>query len=220
MLASLSPVPREFHRYPTEAQTLIDRRALTLIELIIVLTIIGVLTSLLLPAVQSVRERARETVCKNNLHQMLIAFERYSELQKKLPAPSTPGVVGGWQFDLMPFLEQSAYSDAARTGVQTSNASPSELVRLPIFTCPVRGALTPNNIQGFEIAHYVFAADASRKTAFFADAPMTLASPWVECPEVTYDDLLRSAGPHHGGLYFAPIFQGVNLMVNGEVLRD
>ncbi|TWU10349.1 hypothetical protein Pla52o_57230 [Novipirellula galeiformis] len=98
LLASLSPVPRDFYR-STHRQTVAMpiRNAASLIETLIVLGIIGVLVSLLLPAVQSARERAREAVCKNNLHQIKLALANYHSTHKKsaIPGRKTPGVVGG-----------------------------------------------------------------------------------------------------------------------------
>jgi prepilin-type N-terminal cleavage/methylation domain-containing protein len=48
--------------------TFMNRRAVTLVELLVVLVILAGLVGLLLPAVQAAREKAREAVCKNNLH--------------------------------------------------------------------------------------------------------------------------------------------------------
>ena len=66
------------------------RTGFTLVELLVVITIIGVLIALLLPAVQAAREAARQTQCVNHLKQIGLGAHNFENVFKRFP----PGYLG------------------------------------------------------------------------------------------------------------------------------
>jgi prepilin-type N-terminal cleavage/methylation domain-containing protein len=94
-----------------------SRNALTLVELLVVVAIIGILVALLLPAVHGARESARRISCSNNLRQTGLALHNYHGALRSLPPgclqwrpwrgdPSLKNFA--WSALILPYLEQSA----------------------------------------------------------------------------------------------------------------
>ena len=100
----------------------------TLVELLVVISIVGGLIALLLPAVQQAREAARRMSCTNNLKQLGLAVQSYHSARSRLPSgyESTPTSNGsvpagvlidsqtwdagpgwGWGAQLLDYVEQS-----------------------------------------------------------------------------------------------------------------
>jgi prepilin-type N-terminal cleavage/methylation domain-containing protein len=90
-------------------------RGFTLVELLVVITIIGILIALLLPAVQTAREAARRLQCANNLKQLGLAICTYENANGLLPPGGLPAPAGGyghsWMAAILPYLEQNAIFD-------------------------------------------------------------------------------------------------------------
>lgn len=75
-----------------------QRKAFTLIELLVVIAIIALLMGILMPALQRVKEMARQQTCASRVRQQLLASIMYAEENNgKLALPSTPGA---WLHDL------------------------------------------------------------------------------------------------------------------------
>src|SRR5262245_16393385 len=70
------------------------KRGFTLVELLVAITIVGVLAGLLLPAIQAAREAARRAQCSNNLKQIGIALQSYHSAHRSCPAGYVSAVDG------------------------------------------------------------------------------------------------------------------------------
>jgi prepilin-type N-terminal cleavage/methylation domain-containing protein/prepilin-type processing-associated H-X9-DG protein len=82
----------------------------TLVELLVVITIIGILIALLLPAVQAAREAARRMQCGNNLKQLALAVHGYEASRNVFPPGWIEDAAGdnlfGWGAFVLPFVDQ------------------------------------------------------------------------------------------------------------------
>ena len=149
---SLRPVKRDDQRSYT-ADSRPQRRPIgfTLVELLVVIAIIGILVTLLLPAVNAAREAARRSQCANNLRQFGIALHNYHSTFDTFPAGVTMNVTdhmwGVSMFvSLMAFYEDVAMfeqfakdaSGAQMAADQWVHAHRDDLALIPLslFQCP------------------------------------------------------------------------------------
>jgi prepilin-type N-terminal cleavage/methylation domain-containing protein/prepilin-type processing-associated H-X9-DG protein len=116
-------------------------RGFTLIELLVVIAIIGVLISLLLPAVQSAREAARRAQCTNNLKQIGLAAHNYMSTYEVLPMGCA--IAGGYSSGglfppLLQFMEQLPLYNAMNFSTNMYTPSNATLSATGVSTlwCP------------------------------------------------------------------------------------
>jgi prepilin-type N-terminal cleavage/methylation domain-containing protein len=138
-----------------------DGAGFTLVELLVVIAIIGMLTALLLPAVQAARESTRRTQCTNNVRQMAEGFLNHESAHGHFPTggwgyeyvgePDSgfgPDQPGSWAYNLLAFIEQPALRQAG-AGIADIDARQEQVKRvvtnpLSIWHCPSK-----RTVQGY-----------------------------------------------------------------------
>ena len=118
------------------------RRALTIVELLVVIVVIALLTAILLPAIGAARESSRRTQCVSRLRQIGIALHNHHSAKRWLPPgwQRSPGNESGygWGVHILPFLdERQVYEDVnVRRPVDCSSNAAARGIHLAEFTCP------------------------------------------------------------------------------------
>lgn len=129
------------------------RSAFTLVELLVVITIIGILMSLVLPAVQTSREAARRISCQNNLHNLGLAVQNYQANNSDMLPPSamiSPEGEGifleldlrsgnslSWVVTILPFLElDTVYNKFDLNKTAFEQSLDPQVLQPPVLLCP------------------------------------------------------------------------------------
>ncbi len=144
----------------------------TLVELLVVITIIGILIGLLLPAVQSAREAARALQCKNNLKQLSLGLLHYESANSSFPPAvqysgsenpaTTRDVRPNWVILILPYIEQPALFDSINQNKFISDPENRAVraTQLPILLCPT---------------------DANRRVPYNGQYYTADTGPWARC---------------------------------------
>src|SRR5262245_25780958 len=119
---------------------------LPLVELLVVSVIIGVLLSLMIPALQSARESSRRTTCLNNLHQIGVGLTSYESANGRWPPgkkwsgpPTRPtSFEMAWSSFLLGYIEQQTLRDAINYKVRFTDPinMPATTQVIPTYLCP------------------------------------------------------------------------------------
>ena len=138
----------------------------TIVELLVSISILGLLIALLMPAVQSTRESARKATCHNHLHQFGLAIHAFEATHKEYPRAAGPAkphqkivmsnqsvnfgdALFGYSthaqllshLDLAPIANQLDFQQWARSADDARTSPAQDIARtIPVFQCPSEGA--------------------------------------------------------------------------------
>jgi prepilin-type N-terminal cleavage/methylation domain-containing protein/prepilin-type processing-associated H-X9-DG protein len=116
------------------------RYGFTLVELLVVITIIGMLMALLLPAVQSAREAGRRATCQNNEKQISLAMQSFESVHKNFPGvvnnyrtaqTGTTNYTVSWFPMLFSYIDMAGAEEMWKTGTGYMNPMLSKLLICP-----------------------------------------------------------------------------------------
>ncbi|QDU57253.1 DUF1559 domain-containing protein [Aeoliella mucimassa] len=205
-------------------------RGFTLVELLVVIAIVGLLISLLLPAVQNSREAVRRNACMNNLKQLALALHHYESAQRCLPSgyqsnslaspppatrdPNTWDAPPGWGWTalLLEHLEQGSLAERIDFNKPVWELKHASLVdtRIALLQCP--SSTGPR--EAFDLVDQ-------------AGAPLTIAG---HTPRLGRSDYVAShgqescwgeCGSQATGLVFTDIYKGLTrtITIDGNASR-
>ena len=182
------------------------RIGVTLLELIIVLFIIGLMASLLFPAVQAARRKAKGVLSENNVRQLGIALQQCIHTYKRLPAK------GRWTIDILPWIEEKPLAEQVAHGIPPNTVLPRpELYRSD--DQPEVESTVPNVL----VCHYIWAVDRASWAMKPERTPWNISDryalkedekldPWYVGTEMSLNDQRimfdTKEGPHAGSLYY------------------
>jgi prepilin-type N-terminal cleavage/methylation domain-containing protein len=170
-------------------------RGFTLVELLVVITIIGILIALLLPAVQAAREAARRMQCGNNLKQIGLAIHNYESAQRTFPPGGLSQIGNGYGFSwlvrILPYVEQGNIYQ------QLDFKGPS-----------------PNGIVGW------VGGDAWGGNAFNRDKLRNVEFSFLNCPSSTLPHLVLQDPAHNNANVQSSMYTGISGALDDSSTRD
>jgi prepilin-type N-terminal cleavage/methylation domain-containing protein/prepilin-type processing-associated H-X9-DG protein len=200
-------------------------RGFTLVELLVVITIIGILIALIVPGVQAVRENGRQTVCLSNQMNVAKAILLYELNQRHLPGilnKTKSGVTYNWAEAIFPDLEHQDLWEMVIAGSFSTSSVTAPQVKVlicpndPILTQPTAATYAglmsysindgfflnyantpPTDIPGNKVAATSSSKLTSRPTGTFPRGEAVTASTTIMLGEMTGNG--TTAYPHISG---------------------
>ncbi len=181
----------------------VRKSGFTLVELLVVITIIGILIALLLPAVQAAREAARRSQCVNNLKQLALGFHNYHQQKNCFPAYqyavaiTRPGTAYSYRWEytgpftlIMPYIEQTQLYEQYNFNCgwdQSTNATLKNS-KIAAFICPTDGPYADRARNGNN-----YAVSTGSTIGFYSSNPTKANGIFMQSVEMTFAEIRDGA---------------------------
>lgn len=220
------------------------QKALTLVELLVVIGIIGLLIALLLPQVRSAGEAARRNQCMNNIKQISLALLSYESTHGNLPPAYTVDEKGNrlhsWRTLILPYIEQQALYDSIdlnKPWDHPANAAARETI-VELYLCPSSaGEELETTYYAVIGADCAFTGETGRQlsevkddlanTIFLVDIRTDRTIHWMSPEDVSPEQVLAidsKKASYHPGVFVAAYLdghaEGIDSDIDREVLRS
>lgn len=214
--------------------------ALTLVELLVVIAVIGIVIALLLPMKRSAREPARRNSCMNNLKQIALAILAYEEEHGTLPPAYTVDEQGNrlhsWRTLILPYMEQAALYktiDLTKPWDDPANAKARETI-VETYQCP--SSPEPNGLTNYlavvgpdctftgpEPRKLSDVKDGAKNSISVIDVGTNRAIPWMSPDDITLEaalELIPDAKMNHPGVILSAFLDGHSKAIPQDIDPD
>lgn len=203
------------------------RRGVSLVELLVCLAIIGLMISMLMPAIHAVRMSSQRTVCVSHKSQINLAMQMYCDANKAYPPAPRPPFPGGWTWEILPFMEEGAIKTtivADQPITAAANATAAK-ARPPLYRCAFAPTWRPSDLSGVLPSDFMAVVSESRPgsrkrndfSLSIVHAPEANTLPWPVAAEISWEEYGRARGQGSWKVWHPPSSgTGLSGLIDGD----